>query len=1276
MRFLRRLGKKESAPKTLFSFRRRPRIESLEVRRLLAVDFRMMTYNALNFGSGSVDRQDEFQAVFADVNPDIVLMQEITSDVGADLLLDALNAGGTAYSRAAFVNGNDSDHMLFYRTATVDLIAQNYIPTALREFGEYIVDVAGTQFNLYSAHLKASTGSKNEQLRLDEVTILRDHLESLPAGTEFIVAGDMNIYDSAEPAYQKMVQSEPDNSGRLEDLLPSNLIGDWHANPIYAAVHTQSPRTTRFGGGATGGLDDRFDMILVSSGLNDGVGVEYVTNSYSIPGNDGQHFDQSILVGANSSASPAVIQALHDASDHLPVVADFQIADATGAGVTIAESGATAVAEGGGDDTYQVVLNSVPTDNVTVTVTPDGQLDLGGGAAVPISLTFTPANALIPQVVLVNAVDDALDEGTHTSSIQHAVTSNDVAYNGLSVRSVSVSITDNDAVPASIVINEVYVNPPDADDNREYIEIRSAIAAQSLTNLALVEIDGDGTSAGVIDSVQDLSTLSTGSNGLLVLGENYETAAPWTFDPSTTVANLTGTRLENGAISFLLVEGFSGSSGVDLDLNDDGILDVIPWTAVIDSVGWTDGGAADRVYGSLALAETGPHAVTRFPSDMTPSSLSAWYYGSLSGSGLSVVYDSVGASPNMPANAVITPGGANDGGGPRAGVTIIESDGNTSVTEGGNTDQYTIVLDSAPAADVIVTVSPDPQSDLGAGPGVPLSLNFAPTNFDIPQTVTITATDDSIDEGPHNSILEHSVISSDPDYNGIAVENVSVSITDNDATTGSFLDFAISEITTNGVTSGTYQDSYESDDVRESITEELYSGNKRSRLNHQWQFEVTGGNEVTFHLEAYHDSLSEDFQFDLSTDGGMIWSPLLTLTQNTETLSSVTISESVFGSVLVRVTDTDRSRGEGTADTVFIDRMYFESLTGPPVPAIALVESGASTEVGEGGFSDTYTLALETVPDSDVTISVTPDGQLDLGAGPGGSVNLTFTPANALIAQAITVSAVDDTAIEANHTGTISHSVTSADPSYDQLSVRNVTASISDNDLQVGVDNVALAEATSSGTVTGSYLDTHVSDDLVEIVTEELYAGNQRSRLNHQWVFEVDVVAPVSFFAEAYQNSSSEGFQFQYSTNGGSSWTNLFLVESATETIYSAALGNVTGNVLVRVIDTDQTRGENTADSVFVDALYFRSSNAPLMTASSGEAVAVDLEDWQIDDPRHHTVLNPDQPSSLSLLRDQNKSGKIALAATLPNRKNTVADEDHDGALLSLLSETWWSALD
>ena len=54
-------------------------------------------------------------------------------------------------------------------------------------------------------------------------------------------------------------------------------------------------------------------------------------------------------------------------------------------------------------------------------------------------------------------------------------------------------------------------------------------------------------------------------------------------------------------MTLLLVEGFSGYAGQDLDTNDDGIFDSTPWTRIVDDVAVTDGGVADRLYSSTVL---------------------------------------------------------------------------------------------------------------------------------------------------------------------------------------------------------------------------------------------------------------------------------------------------------------------------------------------------------------------------------------------------------------------------------------------------------------------------------------------------------------------------------------------------------------------------------------------------------------------------------------------------------------------------------------------------
>ena len=94
-------------------------------------------------------------------------------------------------------------------------------------------------------------------------------------------------------------------------------------------------------------------------------------------------------------------------------------------------------------------------------------------------------------------------------------------------------------------------------------------------------------------------------------------------------------------------------------------------------------------------------------------------------------------------------------------------------------------------------------------------------------------------------------------------------------------------------------------------------------------------------------------------------------------------------------------------------------------PRVIVTESGGSTNVAEGGATDSYTVLLNTQPTANVTIGVTPGSQVQVD-----KTSLTFTAGNWNVAQTVTVSAVDDPIVEGNHTGAISHQATSDDPNY------------------------------------------------------------------------------------------------------------------------------------------------------------------------------------------------------------------------------------------------------
>ncbi len=301
---------------------------------------RVVTWNILHLPSSS---QSSMRLVLAAIDPDVIVCQEVdnTTDVSA-FLNNVLNgAGGPGgFAVATFTNGFDSDNALFYRPAKVTFAgasAHADIATSLRQIDRWTLGLNGyasaeSQFTVYTMHLKAGSSSSDQNQRLGETMLLRANANQLPGGTHFLYTGDFNIRSSSEAAYQQMVGSQADNDGRAFD--PINAPGNWNNNSFFAQIHTQSPHSNNASappGAATGGVDDRFDQILVSASLDDLEGFAVLPGTYHTYGNDGLHFNADINDPPTIPEGAAIANALHTASDHLPVVVDFQVPSRAGA---------------------------------------------------------------------------------------------------------------------------------------------------------------------------------------------------------------------------------------------------------------------------------------------------------------------------------------------------------------------------------------------------------------------------------------------------------------------------------------------------------------------------------------------------------------------------------------------------------------------------------------------------------------------------------------------------------------------------------------------------------------------------------------------------------------------------------------------------------------------------------------------------------------------------------------------------------------------------------
>ncbi|MEO6695676.1 MAG: T9SS type A sorting domain-containing protein [Ignavibacteria bacterium] len=286
---------------------------------------KIMTYNLLNY-NGSIIKDQSFRKSMAYSNPDILVVEEIISQSAVNnMVTNVLNYYTPGvYAAGTFLNAFDTDNAVFYKTSKFTFLYNFAIQTTLRTINVFglVHNKSGDTIQLFGVHLKSSNSSADQQQRLSEVNALRVFTNSLPAGGEFAVLGDFNIYTTTEPAYQRLLQVDAGSEGHFID--PYNIPGTWNQSS-YAQYHSQSTRTrTLSDSGASGGLDDRFDIILNSKAITEEGRIKYIPGSLKPFGNDGNHYNDSINKRPNNAVPDSVADALYYGSDHLPVSALYK----------------------------------------------------------------------------------------------------------------------------------------------------------------------------------------------------------------------------------------------------------------------------------------------------------------------------------------------------------------------------------------------------------------------------------------------------------------------------------------------------------------------------------------------------------------------------------------------------------------------------------------------------------------------------------------------------------------------------------------------------------------------------------------------------------------------------------------------------------------------------------------------------------------------------------------------------------------------------------------
>ena len=323
----------------------------------------IMQYNLLYYGNynsafaqcyestNNTQHKDEcIRTILSYVKPDILTVCEFgaTQTLQDDFMRHNLNIYGVNYWQSDkiinYANEAIINHIFFdsrklglskhvaLRTHPRDTdIYELYLKTHSLAYGDTVKLVC------IVAHPKA--GEDGAGSRYAQMQTVMNYVSQNYDTENVLIMGDFNMYGASESAYQVLTRTHSNTNALFIDPL-ANLggVGEWNNSYQFARFHTQSTRNEDVPCFSPGGLDDRFDFILMADEIKFSYKhLRYVPNSYKAIGNDGYHFNQSVNQGYNYAVTSELAQALHDCSDHLPVTMKLYT-DVPGLGIDESET--------------------------------------------------------------------------------------------------------------------------------------------------------------------------------------------------------------------------------------------------------------------------------------------------------------------------------------------------------------------------------------------------------------------------------------------------------------------------------------------------------------------------------------------------------------------------------------------------------------------------------------------------------------------------------------------------------------------------------------------------------------------------------------------------------------------------------------------------------------------------------------------------------------------------------------------------------------------------
>lgn len=346
-------------------------------------------------------------------------------------------------------------------------------------------------------------------------------------------------------------------------------------------------------------------------------------------------------------------------------------------------------------------------------------------------------------------------------------------------------------------------------------------------------------------------------------------------------------------------------------------------------------------------------------------------------------------------------------------TTSFPSD--TSYTEGLAGFDYLIALTSIPTDTVYITIDPDDQLRITGIPGEPIVLTFEPNASALSYDgASVRAVDDAIYEGLHNGSVTFSITTDAPEYTAFVIPEVVLPIIDNDSMPG--INFVIPAIL--ALTEGEGEVAV-AIALKSVPTDTVYI-----QVIPSDQLRITGapGEAVTLVFApntsamSAHNAVVKAYD-DLLYEGDHVGTVEFVIT-------TIDADYSLFSLAPFDVSITDND---------LIPGITFEDTTGL---------------IGVENMIDTlhFSVYLNSIPTSTVTINFDPDINLDLGKGKDADVSMKFKEDSSLIARVMNVMIFNDPIVEGPHIGTIVCSITTTDTFYADFTIPNIYVAITDDD--------------------------------------------------------------------------------------------------------------------------------------------------------------------------------------------------------------------------------------